>query len=121
MRPDGNLVNKQLSHTVCQDRVMQRHRAAPVTQSSCLHPDEPPAFIKLSGESIKMRSVFHAAIFLLDLCTIKSLNPLDRDSLSLCPFQYSADTKRFIVYNCIRYLSKHSVPLSRKHIGGKNH
>ena len=86
---------------------------------SCLHPDEPPAFITLSGESIKTRSGFHAAIFLLDLCTIKSLNPLDRDSLSLCPFQYSADTKRFIVYNCICYLSKHSAPLSRKHIGGE--
>lgn len=53
MRPDGNLVNKQLSHTVCQDRVTQRHRAAPVTQSpACIRTNLRP-LLHCQGNQLK--------------------------------------------------------------------
>lgn len=60
---------------------------------------------------------FHSAIFLLDLCTIKSSNLLH--SVFLCPFQYSADTKHFLVYT-VSAICQSCAPLSRQNITSKN-
>lgn len=52
---------------------------------------------------------FNSAIFLLDLCTIKSFNL--RHSVFLCPFH----TKHFLVYTVICYLSKLRSFIKTKH------
>lgn len=63
--------------------------------------------------------MFHAAIFfLLDLCTIKTLNAPDSKSVCLCSFQYSADTKHFIVY-IVSANYQSCASLSRKNITAK--